>query len=278
MKHIKKIDHYLLKNEHGSYHINLEEYEKLGKDKAEELAKKEIKRKLTANYIDSTIDFTRARELGFCKYGINEFCDMLSLDKSKEYKITDLHDKLTLNAFKKYPKECLKLFGKSVIDKFGGVIGLLESNKTDSNIFYLVVNNFVEDDILHKFSVKAAYYSLKNFEKEFPNDNRPRLAIEAKEKFIKGEITKKELSAARSAALSAARSATWSAKSAAKSAARSAESAVWSTRSAESAVWSAESAARSAWSTASAAYGYFSEELIKLIEADDQFKTERIGA
>jgi hypothetical protein len=128
-----------------------------------------------------------------------------------------------------------------------------------------------------KMAVELAIFSaklcLKNFEKKYPRDNRPREAIQAAENYLKnpsnktrsaesaarsawsaaGSAARSAWSAARSAARSAgsaARSA-WSAWSAARSAARSA----WSA--ARSAAWSAESAARSAawsaWSAESAA-------------------------
>jgi len=120
-------------------------------------------------------------------------------------------------------------------------------------------------------SIYSAELCLKNFEKFYPDDKRPREAIEAAKKWVL-EPTRENESAARSAksaarsaesaarsaesaAWSAAESAAWSAAWSAKSAARSAESAA---RSAESAAWSAaesaESAARSAaWSAESAA-------------------------
>jgi hypothetical protein len=112
------------------------------------------------------------------------------------------------------------------------------------------------------FAIYAAELVLDNYEKEYPDDKRPRKAIEAAKKVLFKD-TKKNRDAAWSAARSAARSAesaAWSAaESAAESAARSAESAAESAaRSAESAAWSAawsaESAARSAaWSAARSA-------------------------
>jgi hypothetical protein len=79
------------------------------------------------------------------------------------------------------------------------------------------------DDILHEFACQCAESTLTNFEKVYPNDKRPRLAIEAKRKFKRGEITAIELSAAVwSAARSAVWSAVWAAAEAAESAARSA--------------------------------------------------------
>ena len=73
-----------------------------------------------------------------------------------------------------------------------------------------------KDSVL--FSIYAAYLCLNNFEKLYPNDKRPREAIEAAERYIKNP-TKKNQTAAESAAESAARSA---AESAAWSAAESA--------------------------------------------------------
>jgi hypothetical protein len=95
-------------------------------------------------------------------------------------------------------------------------------------------------------------------------------ALEAAEKFTKGEITAEELRAAESSAWSAARSA---ARSAAESAASAAWSAAWGAASAaRSAAESAASAARNAaesaaWSAASAARSAEQQKQInKLIE------------
>ena len=45
---------------------------------------------------------------------------------------------------------------------------------------------------------------LKNFEKEYPEDKRPRQAIEMKRKWLRGEATDKELGAAAESAAAAA--------------------------------------------------------------------------
>jgi len=144
--------------------------------------------------------------------------------------------------------------------------------------------------ILVKFAVLCAKRCLTNYEKEYPNDDRPRKAIEAAENYVKNP-TKENESAARSAAWSAgsarsagsagsaawsarsaawsARSAAWSARSAARSAgsAGSAGSAAWSARSAawsaRSAAWSARSAA---WSARSAEYEWQNKTLNNLIK------------
>jgi hypothetical protein len=261
----KKEDHYLLSNEHGEYHFSIEDYESLGTDAAKEKASSEIKKKSKAQYFNKTINFDQARDLGFCEYGIKDFCKKLELDIDKDHSIKDVSSVLTLEVLKDYSSECLKLFGKGIIEKLGGVKEILKDCE-DSSTFYFIADNFIEDDILHKFSVKAAYYSLKNFEDVFPDDKRPRKAIEAKEAYLKGDITEEELLAAVSAARSAAESARSAysaaysaARSAAHSATRSAESAAWS------ASWSARSAGLSAKSAESAAYKYFSEELLKLL-------------
>ena len=104
-------------------------------------------------------------------------------------------------------------------------------------------------------SIYASELVIENFEKMYPNDERPRKAIEAAKKYLKNPTDKNEYAesaawSAASAVWSAERSAAWSAASAAWSAA-SAASAAWSSA---SAAWSAESAARSAasavWSAA----------------------------
>ena len=76
-----------------------------------------------------------------------------------------------------------------------------------------------------RYACYAAKQVLKNFESKYPNDKRPREAINAALRYLKTPSAKNR-SAARSAAESAARSAAWSAESAARSAARSAESAI----------------------------------------------------
>ena len=130
-----------------------------------------------------------------------------------------------------------------------------------------------KDSVL--FAIFAARLVLKNFEKEFPCDDRPRKAIEAAEVYAKNP-TEKNREAAESAAW-AAESAAWAAESVTESAwatawvtAKSAAEAAWAARSTarsatrstawaaawaatRSAAWATESAARAAESTARAA-------------------------
>ena len=94
-----------------------------------------------------------------------------------------------------------------------------------------------EDSV--SLAIYAAELVIGNYENKYPNDDRPRKAIEAAKAWLKdpSEANRSAAWSARSAAWSAARSAAESAaRSAAESAARSAESAA---RSAESAAWSA---------------------------------------
>jgi hypothetical protein len=121
------------------------------------------------------------------------------------------------------------------------------------------------------YSIFASEQCLKEFEILFPNDKRPRQAIEAAKTWLKSPTEEN-----RSATWSAA----WSTKSAAESAKSAAESAAWSAWStaesarstaesarsaAESARSAAESAAWSAWSTRSAAESAVIEKAIEIL-------------
>jgi hypothetical protein len=91
-----------------------------------------------------------------------------------------------------------------------------------------------EDSV--SLAIFAAEMCLKNYEKQYPDDKRPRNAIEAAKAWLKNPTKENESASAASAAWSAAAS----------------ESAAWSA--ARSAAWSAESAAASAaWSAAASA-------------------------
>jgi len=258
MQVIKNETSYLLKNDKGEYHLSIEDYEKLGESGAKKLAIDEIEKKSkSGSYSNVTINFDQARSLGFCEYGIKDFCKRLELDLDVDHNIKDVFNKVDIHTFKEYPDECLQLFTNKIFDKFGGIVAVLDQSR-DRRTLDLVINKAdISDTILHTLAYKSTLRVIDNFEKVYPNDDRPRKAIEAKQSWLKGEIDDKELSAARSAAesaWSAAESAAWSAaRSAAQSAA---ESAAWSAArsaaqsAARSAVWSAESVARSAaWAT-----------------------------
>ena len=59
------------------------------------------------------------------------------------------------------------------------------------------------DKLLHEFACRVAEDSLVHFEKRFPEDKRPRLAIEAKHLWLQGKISDEELRSARAAAADA---------------------------------------------------------------------------
>ena len=97
---------------------------------------------------------------------------------------------------------------------------ILDSNGIDDAFWALrAVKGY--DRQFRLFACYCAKLCLDNFEKEYPDDKRPRQAIEAAERFANGEISEEELNAARSAA-ELAELAAWSAWSAAESAAWSA--------------------------------------------------------
>ena len=98
-----------------------------------------------------------------------------------------------------------------------------------------------------KDSISLAIFSaelvLANYEKEFPNDNRPRQAIEAAKKTLKKDNKLNRSVAVKSAWL--AKSAAWASWSAGPAAwgvwsAKSAESAAWASWAVKSAAWAAE--------------------------------------
>jgi hypothetical protein len=189
LKITKNETNYLLKNDTGEYHFSIEDFEKLGREKAIEIATKEIEKKNNNTYSNSTINFEQARELGFCEYGIKDFCNELNLDISKEYKLEDLNMALTMSVIEKYPDECLKLFGKNCIKYLGTVKELINEN----NISLFLREEFIPLRTLHELSVKFAYSTLHIFEESCPEDNRPRRAIEVKEEWIAEKVRLGEL-------------------------------------------------------------------------------------
>jgi hypothetical protein len=184
MKVIKNKDHVLFKNELGEYHLSLEEFNNLGEDKAKELA---------GQYANIDIDFTRARDLGFCEYGIKDFCEKLSLDLKKTYKINDLLNMLTVDVFLSYTSECSKLFGKdNIMNKFGGVYNFLNQNRTRDALYFVLNNGFIPDKQLHILACDFAENVLPHYEDKYPNDFRPRTAIDIKRLWIEEEYKEVE--------------------------------------------------------------------------------------
>ncbi len=134
------------------------------------------------------------------------------------------------------------------------------------------------------FAADCAEHALPIFERGFPDDVRPRRAIETGRAYVRGQATEAELAAARSAAWAAgaagdaARSAAWAAKAAARAAARdAARSAAWAAAedaagaaaeaAAEDAAWdAAEDAARAA--ARAAAEGWQVERLQSYLDGE----------
>lgn len=144
----------------------------------------------------------------------------------------------------------LENFKKHHADFNGSELALLGlDNVSISDKFWLLLREeFIPENDLHELACKFAESVLHLFEEEYPDDKRPRKAIEAKRKFIKGEISEKEGYAARAAA--------WDARAAARAAAGAA---------AEAAAWAAARAAAgvardAAWAAAGAAAGAAEEQ------------------
>jgi hypothetical protein len=214
-------DHVLFQNNKGEYHLSYEECSELGLSKAIEFAEKEITKKTKSIYKDKTIDFRRAKALGFCEYGIEDFCEKLDLDIRETYKLDTIRGSLTVDLLNGYPEECFKLFGSAVFDRWGNAATFL---KETSELYIVLKSKIIPDNELHELACKFAESVLHIFEGTHPIDPRPRKAIEAKRKWLKGEITDTELSDYHSATYSAYRSASSAAYSA-YSASRSASSA-----------------------------------------------------
>ncbi len=138
------------------------------------------------------------------------------------------------------------------VDKEISLTRILKSNGLNHAIWAMRATTEPCKRAIVLLSVDFAMEVLKNFESQFPEDKRPREALQAAIDFMDGKITLAELENKRSAMRSAARSAM---RSAARSAARSAMysemySAAYSAYSVDSAMYSA---ARSALYSANSA-------------------------
>ena len=159
----------------------------------------------------------------------------------------------TLNKIKEHSpcedgwKKLLNYLGKTQADDEPLELRtILESNGLDDTIWALRAVEGKDKEI-RLFAADCAEMVLPIYEKHYPDDNRPRLAIQAARDYANGLITLEELSAARVAARAAAWAAAWdAARAAAWDAARDA---AWDAASA--AAWDAARAA--AWDAARAA-------------------------
>jgi hypothetical protein len=181
---------------------------------------------------------------------------------------------ITLETIKSFNpcEDGLENFIKHHKDFSGSPLDLLElGNVSSSDKFWLLFRDeFIPENDLHEIACKFAESVLHIYEEQYPNDQRPLQAIEAKRKFIKGEISEKKVYAARAAAWdardaaeaaawnaagAAARAAAWAAAGAARAAARAAAgAAAWDAAgaAARAAAWDARAAAAgdAAWAAA----------------------------
>jgi hypothetical protein len=173
----------------GEYHISNKEVDRIGIDAAIEKAKEAILKKRSLDrYQGKSINFEQAESLGFCDYGIRDFCQKLDLDIDESYMLSDILEKLTVKAFLDYPDEVRKLFGKdAIMNKFGGVKNFLANNRTKEALNFVLTNKFIDEKRLHILACDFAENVLHIFEKEYPDDNRPRRAIEVKRLWIEEE-------------------------------------------------------------------------------------------
>lgn len=198
MKVTKKENVVIFNSSKGEYHLSIEEFNKLGEEKAIEYAESEIEKKAKAEVGNRKITYAICRKFGFCKHGIKEFCKLTGLkvdiDEGKDidrlsssFTREEVIEATTIEAFKKYPSEILKLTGKKLLDKWGGARKIIE----DYEIYEPFLNEtFFTEIELREIACECARATLPFFENEFPKDKAPREAIEQMEKVI--QIMKEE--------------------------------------------------------------------------------------
>lgn len=171
-------------NEFGEYHLSIEDFNKLGEEKAIEYATQEIAKKLEGRAsLFKVFDFeTCHKKLGFCEYGIKDFCTLTGLDMRGSYTRKEIIDACTIEAFIKYPHEVLQITGRNLVGKWGGAIAIIDEYK----VYEPFLNEMFFTEIeLHELACLFARACLHVYEEAYPNDERPRKAIESKEKVIR---------------------------------------------------------------------------------------------
>ena len=147
------------------------------------------------------------------------------------------------------PRRVSELFesaGIAEADPLEFINGAQGQNVPPADILWVILRpEVLPERDLHELACQYALWSLHFFEDTYPNDDRPRKAIEAKQKWLRGEITNEELKAA-------AEAAAWSAR-AARAAWAAAEAAAWSAWAARAAWAAAEAAEAAAWAAEAAA-------------------------
>ena len=121
----------------------------------------------------------------------------------------------------------------------------LDGVSNEDKLWAVLREEFIDAPVLHEYACRCAEYAL-TFVRE--PDSRSIAAIEAKRKWLRGEISNDDLTAARAAA--------WAAADAARAAARAA----WAAWAAADAAWAAADAA---WAAARAAAREHEVKLLK---------------
>ena len=133
----------------------------------------------------------------------------------------------------------------------------LDGVSNEDKLWAVLREEFIDAPVLHEYACRCAEYAL-TFVRE--PDSRSIAAIEAKRKWLRGEISNDDLTAARAAAWdaarAAARAAAWAATAARAAAARAA--AAWA---ANAAAWAA-----AAWAANAAANAAAWEHEVKLLK------------
>ena len=126
----------------------------------------------------------------------------------------------TLNKIKEHSpcedgwKKLLNYLGKTQADDEPLELRtILESNEINDAIWAFRTVDGKEKEI-RLFAADCAELVLPIYEKQYPDDNRPRLAIQAARDYANGLITHEELGTARAAARGAAWGAAWAARDA----------------------------------------------------------------
>jgi hypothetical protein len=127
-----------------------------------------------------------------------------------------------------------------------------------------LLSRILSKDEKIKYAIYSARLVIDIFEKKYPNDNRPRKAIEAAELYLEGKVTKEQIRDAADAAY-AAYAAVAAAYAAADTAANAAYAAVAAADTADTAAYAAYAAAYAAADTAANAVAADRKEIFKSI-------------
>ncbi len=122
------------------------------------------------------------------------------------------------NPCEEYPEERIKkLMGRKKYVKLDDIWKVKLDNRNDY-LWFALRSEFISEENLHLIAIYAAELVLPVYEKKYPDDDRPRKAIQAKKDWLKGKITDNELKKARhmlkyaaNAVYHASRHAAWSA-------------------------------------------------------------------